>query len=68
VVRRNVLKLVADCHEQFHDLLGLAGFVALVVGPENVLSRRVHDNRFDSRRANVNANDDAVADETRTRY
>ncbi len=31
VIGRDVVELVANGHEQFHDLLGLAGFMALIV-------------------------------------
>ena len=61
VVGRNVLKLVPNRHEQLHDLFGLARFMTLVVGPEDFLRCRIDDDRFDGRRADVNAENDTIA-------
>jgi hypothetical protein len=60
----NVLEFVADRHQQFHDLLGLARFVALIIRPEDLLRQRIDHDGLDGRRADVDADDDSIAGES----
>jgi hypothetical protein len=61
VLRRNRGELVADGDQQLRDLLGLAGFVPLIVGPDDRPGLGIDGDRLDRRRSDVEADDEVVA-------